>query len=238
MYKKNKIVVLITARGGSKGVPKKNIKPVKDKPLIAYSIEAARSAKYVDRVIVSTDSKEIAEIAKNYGADVPFLRPAILANDTAKSIDVVLHAAEYLQKNEKYDFDVLVLVQPTSPLVLGKDIDTLIKKLIDTGMNSGITVSEVDSRPEWMYTIKNQKALPYIPERDQEQRRQDMAPLYISNGAGFAVKRTYLLKNKRLLDDKKNTAVIMPRERSLDINTPFDFVVAEALLAGTEPKNQ
>ncbi|MBI2064465.1 MAG: acylneuraminate cytidylyltransferase family protein [Candidatus Yanofskybacteria bacterium] len=231
MYKNKKILAVITARGGSKGVQRKNIKPLNGHPLISYVINTAKGSKLIDQVIVSTEDKEIAEIAKKYGAMVPFMRPLELASDTAKSLDVLLHAVKYLEQVNKYKADIIVLIQPTTPLSITQDIDDCIKKLVDTRSNSCTTVAEVVERPEYMYSIKNNKAVAYVKNRDPEARRQDLSKLYISNGAAFAVKRNILVNKNMLVDEGNHTAVIMPRERSVDINEPLDFKIIEALLA-------
>ena len=148
-YKKMKVLGIIPARGGSKGMPKKNIRPLLNKPLIAWTIEQALKSKYIDRVVVSTDDPAIARLAKKHGADVPFMRPDKLATDKAKSIDVVSHAL--LSLPEKYDY--VVLLQPTSPLRTADDIDACVKLCMSKGGNSCVSVTESEKNPHWMYSL-------------------------------------------------------------------------------------
>jgi len=138
MYKDKKILALIPARGGSKGLPRKNIKPLLGKPLIAWTIEQSLASKYLDKVVVSTEDKEIAEISKKYGAEVPFIRPKELAKDDTPSIDVVLHAIDFLEKKEL--FNIIVLLQPTSPLRTISDIDNSIEFLFSKNAQAIISV--------------------------------------------------------------------------------------------------
>ena len=130
MIKDHKIISIITARGGSKGLPKKNIKKLQGKPLIAWTIEAAKKSKYLDKIIVTTDSKEISEVAKEFGAEVPFIRPSHLATDNSSSFDTIKHALNF--QEFKNDYDIVVILEPTSPLRETKDIDNSLEQLIDS----------------------------------------------------------------------------------------------------------
>lgn len=136
MYKGKKILGVITARGGSKGIPEKNIKPLNGKPLISYTIKAAHGSKYLDYSLVSTDDPKIARVSRKYKARVPFMRPAELATDIAKSIPVVLHALDWLRKHKKQKYSYAMILQPTSPLRTAQDIDECIKKAVDTDADS------------------------------------------------------------------------------------------------------
>ena len=154
MYKGKNILGLIPARGGSKGLPRKNIKPLLGKPLIAWTIEQALASRYLDRVVVSTDNKEIAEISKKYGAEVPFMRPKELAEDNAKGIDVVLHAIDWLKENNKRkQYDLMMLLQPTSPLRATEDIDKAIETLFLKEAKAIVSVCEVAHHPLWANTL-------------------------------------------------------------------------------------
>lgn len=231
MYKNKKILVIITARGGSKRIPKKNIKPLNGRPLVSYSIKSALSSKYADKVIVSTDDKEIAKVAKKYSAQVPFMRPAELAIDTALTLPVLQHAVNYIESVDKEKFDIIVAIQPTSPLVLAEDIDMAIEKLIKTKANSCISVCQISERPEWMHIFKGKKIKPFIKVKSEENRRsQDLPKLFRMNGAVYVIKRDTLIKKGMILDNDNATAIIMPRDRSLDIDEPMDFYVAEAIM--------
>lgn len=234
----DKIITIIPARGGSKRLPGKNIKPLNGKPMIAYAIRAALEAKGVDRVIVSTDDKEIAAIAKKYGAEVPFLRPTELATDTATTVSVLQHTVNWLKESEKYDTDTVVLIQPTSPLVLSEDIDQAIEKLQATDANSCLSVCEIKERPEWMYEFVNGKVKPYLALEMREIRSQDLKKLYRINGAVYAIKKDFLMKNSRVIDDKNMEAIIMPPERSVDIDELADFLLAEVLMKQLNDKKE
>ncbi len=237
MYKNKKILAVITARGGSKGVPRKNIKPLAGRPLISYVIRAALASKYLDSVIVSTEDKEIADVSKKYGAEVPFMRPIELAGDNAKSLDALQHATIEMGRLG-FKADYIVLIQPTTPLALPEDIDAAIVNMIDRRANSCTTVSEIVERPEAMYSLKKFTATAYVKNRNQELRRQDLPPLYISNGAAFAVKRETLLKQNTIVDEKNHTVAIMPRERSVDINDHLDFKITEAIIKADIPNGK
>ncbi len=229
MYKDKKIVVCITARGGSKGIPRKNIKLLRDKPLIAYAITAGLTSKYADRTIVSTDDKEIAEIAKQHGAEVPFMRPAKLATDKAPSLPVLQHMVAFLETKEKYQPDIIVLIQPTSPMVLNEDVDKAIEQLFKTSTNSCVSVSEITDRPEYMYTLKDNKITPFLKKKSNITRRQDMPKIHRVNGAVYVTKRDVLMKKNKIID-LHASAIIMPRERSFDIDEPIDFEMIEHFL--------
>lgn len=232
MYKKLRILAVIPARGGSKRLPGKNIKKLLGKPLIAYAIEAAKKSKHIDWVLVSTDDLRIAKVAKKHGAEVPFLRPAKLATDTALTLPVVQHAVKYVEENDvNKKIDLIVLMQPTSPLVLSEDIDLAIEKLVRTNSNSCISVSEVSERPEWMQVFSGQKIMPLIKTKLEETRRsQDLKRLFIINGAVYVIRRDTLMDKNHILD-KNSTAIIMPKERSVDIDEAVDFKIAEAIMS-------
>ena len=228
MFENKKILCIIPARGGSKRLPGKNIKPFLGKPLIAYAIDAAKASKYVDRVLVSTDDNAIAAVANQFGADVPFNRPVELASDTATTLSVLQHAIEFVEQRA-VSFEIIVLIQPTVPGVQTKDIDGVIEKLIQSGTNSCITVSEVSEPPQWMYRLEEDgRITPYIDA--PLARSQDLQMLYRINGAVYATLRETLIKGGKIIDNESCAAVVMPRERSVDIDTQTDFTIAEALL--------
>lgn len=230
MYKSKKIVAIITARGGSKRIPRKNIKPLAGKPLIAYAIRAALDSNYVDRVVVSTDDKTIANVSKKYGAEVPFIRPAHLSTDKARSADTLVHAVACLEGQEHYKPDIVILIQPTSPLVLPEDIDGALEKMFQAGAGSCFSICEISQRPEWMYRINKNKPVLFLKDRSgADKRNQDLPKLYVINGAINIVQRDVLMKKNKIVDGK-NSVFIMPRERSVDIDEEADFKMAEALL--------
>lgn len=207
-------------------MPKKNIRPLLGKPLIVWTIEQALKSKHLDRVIVSTDDPAIARLAKKHGADVPFMRPAKLATDKAKSIDAVFHALRTIP--EEYDY--VVLLQPTSPLHTADDIDACIKSCMSKGVNSCVSVAESDKNLHWMYSLdKKGRMRRLIQTKKTIDRRQDLPKVYVLNGAIYVVQVDWLLNNKTFVTDE-SYAYIMPAERSVDIDNAMDFKLAEFLL--------
>ena len=177
-----KILALIPARGGSKGIKDKNIVDVCGKPLIAYSIDAAKNSKYVDDVVITTDSERIKEVAERYGADVPFLRPAELAADNSKTIDAVIHAVNTLKEVGR-NYDILILLQPTSPLRTVKEIDDAIELFINKGCADLASVSKVNEHPILMRKINGDGVMTNLLNLPSTIRRQDMPPIYRINGS-------------------------------------------------------
>jgi CMP-N-acetylneuraminic acid synthetase len=227
MLKNKKILAIIPARGGSKGIPRKNIKLLSGKPLMTYTIEVALKSKYLDRVIVSTDDKEIAKISKKYGAEV-IKRPKILAIDRAKTIDVIFHLLSVLKK-EKYDPDVIVLLQPTSPLRIVKDIDNAIELFLKNKCESIISICESGHSPYWSFKIKSGYLTPILGRKYFKQRRQGLSKSYIPNGAIYISTPKNLFKYKSFYTNKI-LPYIMPLERSIDIDNETDFKLAELIL--------
>lgn len=220
MYKKNKILALIPARGGSKGIKNKNIVSVNGKPLIAYTIDAAKASKYIDYIYVSTDSEKIADVSIKYGALIPFMRDETLAQDTSKTIDAVMFSVNKF-KEMGYDFDYLVLLQPTSPLRTGEDIDAAIEKLLASTYTSLVSVSKVDDNPVLIRSIDDNNCLVPILKQSSTVRRQDFKDYYRVNGAIYINKISELTLNTSLNDNLY--AYIMPQDRSFDIDTMDDL---------------
>lgn len=227
MYKKNKILALIPARGGSKGIKNKNIVSVSGKPLIAYTIDAAKASKYIDYVYVSTDSEKIADVAIKYGALIPFMRDETLAQDTSKTIDAVMFSVNKF-KEMGYDFDYLVLLQPTSPLRTGEDIDAAIEKLLASTYTSLVSVSKVDDNPVLIRSIDDNNCLVPILKQSSTVRRQDFKDYYRVNGAIYINKISELTLNTSLNDNLY--AYIMPQDRSFDIDTMDDLKTLRSFL--------
>ncbi len=225
MYKQKKIFALIPARAGSKGVPNKNLKTLLGKPLIAWTIEFAKMCKYVDKVIVSTDSKEIAEVSKRFGAEVPFMRPKNLAKDDTPMYKVVLHAIRTLKAlGEK--FDVIVLLQPTSPLRTHKDIERAIERFLSSSAKSLVSVCERSKYYFWAMEIN---AYGYLKIKKIPSRRQVLPKVYVPNGAIYISHVNVFLKEKTFFTNR-TLPFIMPEERSIDIDTETDFKIAECLM--------
>ncbi|MDP3696589.1 MAG: acylneuraminate cytidylyltransferase family protein [Candidatus Taylorbacteria bacterium] len=236
-YKTHKILVIIPARGGSKRLPGKNIKKISGKPMIAHAILAAKESKYVDRIIVSTDDPAIAKVAKKYGAEIPFIRPAELASDTATTLPVLQHAVAHMESHDKFKPDLVVLIQPTNPLVRSEDIDGAIKKIITTKTNSCFTVSEISQRPEWMYHIDNKQAKLFLNEDSGPTKRsQELPRLAIINGTVYIMRYDTLMKNNLIRDNANTSIYLMPKERSVDIDDLFDFKIAETLMKYDDKK--
>jgi len=221
------VLAIMPARGGSKGIPKKNVKLLVGKPLIAWTIEEAKKSKYVDRLILSSEDDEIIKVAEEWGCEAPFVRPPELAKDDTPGIDPVLHALNTLK--EKYDY--VVLLQPTSPLRSASDIDHCIEACVSSGASSCVSVTEVSENPQWMYTVDAAGRLfSFIEQTDKNYRRQDLPRFYILNGAVY-VSETGILKKSRSFITAATKAYDMPKERSLDIDDDMDFKFAEFVLA-------
>lgn len=232
MYKKKRILGVIPARGGSKGLPGKNIRTLNGKPLIAWTIDVAKKSKYLDLVMVSTDDTKIAKVAKKYGAKVPFMRPKELSSDTAKSIDVMLHALDYYKdKGDEYDY--LIMLEPTSPLREATDIDASIKALIDnkSGAVSIVGVSRVEAaHPVFDVTITGKGFIkPYAGDFSKAVRRQDISELYFFEGTVYVSKAPELYRRRSFYHDR-TLPYIVPRWKSLEVDDILDMVCAEAIL--------
>ena len=229
MFKNKKILAIIPAREGSKGLPEKNIKILAGKPLIAWTIEQAKKSKYIDRLIVSTDDKKIAKIALGFGAEVPWLRPKKLAHDKSKIIDVIFHSLNSLKK-EKYIPNIIILLQPTSPLRIDKDIDSALEIFFRKKAESLISISEFRHSPFCSFKINRRKYLEPVFTWDYfKKRRQDLTKVYLPNGAIYISTPKTLLKHKGFYFNKI-TPYIMPTERSVDIDDGVDFYLAESII--------
>ena len=224
MIANKKVLAMIPARGGSNGIKNKNIYPLCGKPLIAYSIESAKSSKYIDDVVVSTDSKAIAEVAKKYGASVPFLRPAELATDTSKSIDAIIHAIKWFKDHGEM-FDILILLQPTSPLRTVEEIDGALEKFIDKAEKPLVSISEVDDNPIFMRTIREDGSMEKLLDLPSTIRRQDMKTYYRVNGSIYINKIIELNENSSLNDNI--IPYIVKTENAVDIDESKDIFLAE-----------
>lgn len=223
------IVAIITARGGSTGLPRKNLLPLAGKPLIAHSILAALGAKRVKRVIVSTDSEEIAACAREWGAEVPFLRPAHLATADSAHIDVMLHAAEWLEQSGDLP-DALLLLQPTTPMRSSEDLDGAAQILESTGCPAVVGVCAAAVHPYIVYKINESGQLVgFIDHGMRYPRRQDLPPAFQLNG-GLYLNRVSSLRETHQFQPPGTCAWVMPTERSVDIDTLADFAAAEAVI--------
>ncbi|MFK2827246.1 acylneuraminate cytidylyltransferase family protein [Bacillus sp. B190/17] len=227
MIDSKKVLAIIPARGGSKGVRRKNIRNLAGKPLIAWTIEEGRKSKYIDRLILSSEDVEIIEVAKSYGCDVPFVRPKELAKDNTPGIEPVLHAVSEL---EGYDF--VVLLQPTSPLRTVTDIDKCIEKCILEKADACVSLVEADKSPYWMYYVDDRSKMSNIMYTEKKySRRQDIPSVYVLNGAVYVANVGWLKVHKTFLTTN-TISYIMPKKRSYDIDTELDFLICEKILQG------
>lgn len=226
MFDNKKILAIIPARKGSKGIVNKNTIDVRGKPLIAYTIYAAKQSKYIDDVIVSTDGESIADISNFYGAEVPFLRPEILANDTAKTIDAIIYTIEKLEKMNRL-YDVVVLLQPTSPLRQTNHIDESLEKFFASSMQGLVSVNKVEIKPVLIRIIQDDILHPIISQNSTV-RRQDMSSYYKVNGAIYINKVSEIHKDLSFNDNK--VPYIMESECSIDIDTMDDLLLVNEIL--------
>jgi len=227
MYKGKKILALIPARGGSKGVLRKNVRLLAGKPLIAWTIEQVKQSTVVDRIITSTDDDEIASVARKYGSEAPFKRPLELAHDTAKSIDVIQHTLKWLQDNGGL-FDILVLLQPTSPLREVADIDLAVELLFKKNAAAIVSVCKAEHCSCLTNRLSEQGSMKDFIGSEYEGNQQ-LSDLYRLNGAIYVVYVDFMRQHRTFFGDK-TFAYIMPPERSVDIDTETDFEFAEFLL--------
>ena len=216
-------LAIIVARGGSKGLPHKNILPCAGRPLIAWSIDAARAAVTVDDVVVSTDDADIAEVARAAGVDVPWLRPAALATDEATVAEVVVHALS----QQKAMPTGLVLLQATSPLRTGADVDACVAAL--STAPSCVSLCAVSEHPAWMMRLAHDGRLSPLLGELPSGRRQQLEPLHVLNGAVYAARVDWFLRERRFIG-AETTGYVMPVERSVDVDTALDLLLCDAIL--------
>lgn len=221
------MIAIIPARGGSKGLPGKNIKLLAGKPLIAYAIEAALEAKEVNRVVVSTDDEEIAKVALLYGAEVPFLRPDFLATDTAMAVDNYIYTIERLAAENGEEINEFVVLQPTSPLRISDDIDNAVRIFHLKNADSVISYTQEQHPVSWHKYVNSDGSFEDIFDPNIS-NRQALRASYYPNGAVYVFKFAMIKERKYYTD--KSYAYVMPRERSVDIDYLMDFKYAEFLL--------
>ncbi len=228
MYRNKKIVSIIPARGGSKGLPGKNILNFAGKPLIAWTIEQAISSGLFDKIIVNTDDENIARVAREYGAEIPFMRPKELATDDVNVMYVVLHVLEKLIDSGVL-YDVMVLLQPTSPLRTDNDIRNAVDIFLNKDAKAVVTVCEVEHNPIWTNILPSDGCLKdFIRKECANKNRQDLPVYYRLNGSIYVADIDFLREEKTFYGEK-TYACVMPQERSIDIDTLTDFQIAEFL---------
>ena len=218
------VLGIIPARGGSKGIPGKNIRNLAGKPLIAWTIEEASKSRYLDRVILSSEDDGIIQVARRWGCEVPFVRPAELSSDDTPGVEPVLHAIRTLP-----GYHYVVLLQPTSPLRTVADIDGCIELCARSRANSCVSVCEPDKSPFWMFTIDADGMMHKLLEMDFASRRQDLPEVFVLNGAVYVAPSAVLLEHGTFLAHK-TISYVMSKENSVDIDTELDIVLAEALI--------
>jgi len=227
------ILAIIPARGGSKGISGKNIRPLCGRPLIAWTIEAARQSNSLSQIIVSTDDSEIAHIAQAWGAEVPFLRPAELARDDTPGFATVLHTIEWIETTFQYQPDLIILLQPTSPLRTAQDIQAAIRLHYEKGADSVVSICPVHQHPFWMKQLDEEGRMrDFIAQIQPVSNRQDLSSVYALNGAIYLARRD-VLKQRKTWYTERTYGYVMPAERSLDIDTLWDWRLVEILLTET-----
>ena len=230
MYNNKKILAIIPARGGSKRLPGKNIKPLCGKPLIGWTIEQAQSSKYIDEIFVSTDSNEIAAVAEDFGIKVPFLRPAELATDTSPSSAFVLHTIGYY-RNKGQEFDYILLLEPTSPLRDITDINIAIEQLLNHDTAKSIVgVSKVEAtHPAFLVDISKEGLLkPYLKEM-KTLRRQELSDLYFFEGSLYLSDIEFYIKEQTFYHDL-TLPYVVPKYKAYEIDDIVDFYIVEKIL--------
>lgn len=230
MISNKKVLVIIPARGGSKGLPGKNIRELCGMPLIAWPINAALKSKFVDKIVVTTDDELIAQIARNEGAEVPFLRPSEFAKDESPSSDAILHALNFCEKNDKYDY--LILLEPTSPLTESKDIDEALEILNESNYLSIVGVADTeDSHPEFCVEIQDENRItPYQKDGfEPPKRRQDLSSVYSFDGSLYISDVEAYKKNKTFYHDSTLGYLSEPWKK-FEIDTLIDFLVVETIM--------
>ena len=230
-YGNLRTLALIPARAGSKGISNKNLAPTAGRPLIEWTIAAARAAGCLDRIVVSTDGPLIAGVARAAGAEVPFLRPAELAGDAVPTMDVVWHAEAWLREHERYVPDLVMVLQPTTPLRTAEDIVAGLKLLAQRQADSVVAICEAPDHPFWMKRLRPDGRIEdFLPQERVPARRQDLPSAYALNGALYVARREPLLAQRTFM--LPNTCgYVMPAERSLDVDTRWDLELADFILS-------
>lgn len=234
MYKGKKIISTILARGGSRGLPNKNIKPMLGKPLLGYTIEQAKASKFLDKIIISTDDRNIAKVANDFGLETPFLRPAELARDDSPSADAVIHALDWYKKEKGEEFDVLVLLEPTSPLRKKTDIDDAIKLFIDNyeKADSLLCLGEIHSdteHPNGAKSVEDGYIKPFIKNGMSFYQRQQLPKAYGIYG-GIYIAKTNFYRNVKKFLNERTIPYFVERWQEFEIDDPIDWICIEAVM--------
>lgn len=227
-----RVLGVIPARGGSKGIPRKNLVPVAGRPLLYFTIRAAQGSERLTRTILSSDDEEINALGRSLGLEVPFVRPRELATDQATSLAVAQHALRFAEQAESRPYDAACLLQPTCPLRQSVDIDRAIQLLEDSDADAVVSLTQVEEpHPVKMMIVDHGLVRPLFPGQWRETlRRQELPPTFYLNGAVYCTRRAVLLEQDSLWGTK-TLAYIMPAERSVNIDSPLDVRLAELTLA-------
>jgi len=227
-----RVLGITLARGGSKSVPLKNIRPILGIPLIAYTIIEALRSRWITRYVVSTDDERIRKVALDYGAEAPFLRPAELSGDTSSSVSALQHAVNWIEREEGAKYDFVVELMCTNPLKNAEDIDAALQKLITTGADSVIALHKLeDHHPIRIKKIEDDKIVDFCLPEIPESRRQDLKPdAYVRSGSIYALRRDHLMIEGRRYGTINSRPYILPPERAINVDTEIDFLVAEKVL--------
>lgn len=224
------IAAVIPCRSGSVGVKNKNIRKLAGRPLMSYAILPALESKYIDEVVVSTDSRRYADVARKLGAKVPFLRPRDLAEDVPTE-KVITHAVRWLEENKGWRINPIVTLQCTTPLMKTEDIDACISAVLSNDVDSAMTVCEISERPEWMFKLIGGVLEPYtdVPLKGDWGVRQALEPLYRPTGACYVTTHRCLVTRDRIIGSRCR-GIVVPRERSVDIDTELDLLVVKTIV--------
>jgi len=222
-----KTLGIIGARAGSKRVPGKNTRLFGGRPLVRWAIDAARAAKHIDRLVVSSDDEEVLELARSIDPQLALNRPQELAADESPAIDYVKHALDAVESQESLSFDAIVIIQPSSPFTLAQDIDDTLELLESSGAQSAVTVMKLDHaiHPIKLKTLEADRLLPYFEDEKGRMAAHELPELYVRNCSVYAARRDLIDEGKIIAEDCR--AVVMPQERSIDINSELDFEFAE-----------
>ena len=221
-----KLLIIIPARGGSKRLPGKNIMKLAGKPLISWTIELAQKLPYEKSIIVSTDSEEIAEVARNCGVEVPWLRPPEISQDSSTTTDVALHALNWFEQNIS-KVDGVILLQPTTPFRSVEKLAEGIEKFKTSGMKPVVAVSPVSQHPDWMFTLEGGELKSFLTDKDNFERSQDLEPLFIVNGSFYLITPKDLREQETFFPRRIMPLLIESAAESIDIDTEEDFTFAE-----------
>jgi len=231
MITNQKVLGLVLAREGSKGLPGKNTMLLCGKPLIAWSIEAGLASRYIDDLVVSTDGDEIASVSKQYGAEVPFIRPSEFASDGASSVSAILHTLDYLEEHGRC-YDLVVLLEPTSPLRETADIDTTLELLVEKNASSVVSVCAAEANhPSFMFKMDSatKKLLSFTGVQPNVLRRQDIEPVFFLDGTIYC-STSKKIREKKGFYHEETLAYEVPKWKSLEIDDADDFLMVEAVM--------